>query len=181
MKRRTWLLAAAAVPLLARAHHGWSSFDQDRPVYLQGRVASVKWQNPHAELILELPADYRLPADLAGRNVPAQSAQVDGKGLLAKAVAPTRKDRRWEIELAPLTRMEAWKVAPVQVGATIRRLCLPLKGEKGEASVPPGFSRRHALFAIPFSSWYVNSIKRSPAVRSPAFQACGIFAAAASS
>src|SRR5687767_9846518 len=119
MKRRTWLLAAASVPLLARAHHGWSSFDQDRPVYLQGRVASVKWQNPHAELILELPADYRLPADLAARNVPAQSASVDGKGLLAKAVAPTRKDRRWEIELAPLTRMEAWKVAPVPVGATI--------------------------------------------------------------
>ena len=50
MKRRTWLLAAAAVPLLARAHHGWSSFDQDRPVYLQGRVASVKWQRGMARV-----------------------------------------------------------------------------------------------------------------------------------
>ena len=135
MKRRTWLLAAASVPLLARAHHGWSSFDQDRPVYLQGRVVSVKWQNPHAELVLELTADFRVPPDLASRNLPAQSAQVDGKGLLAKAVAPTRKDRRWEIELAPLTRMEAWKVAPVPVGATIGVLGFTFKEEKGEAIV----------------------------------------------
>src|SRR5688572_21616677 len=65
MKRRPFLLAVAALPLAARAHHGWSSFDQDRPLFLQGRVVSVKWQNPHAELVVELPADYKVPADLA--------------------------------------------------------------------------------------------------------------------
>lgn len=131
--RRTCLLAAAALPFAARAHHGWSSFDQDRPLFLQGRVVEVKWQNPHAELMLELPADYRLPADVATRAAPAQSAAVDGKALLAKAVAPTRKDRRWEIELAPLTRMEAWKVVPVKVGDTVGVLGFTFKDEKGEA------------------------------------------------
>ena len=131
--RRTCLLAAAALPFAARAHHGWSSFDQDRPLFLQGRVVEVKWQNPHAELMLELPADYRLPADVATRATPAQSASVDGKALLAKAVAPTRKDRRWEIELAPLTRMEAWKVVPVKVGDTVGVLGFTFKDEKGEA------------------------------------------------
>lgn len=131
--RRTCLLAAAALPFAARAHHGWSSFDQDRPLFLQGRVVEVKWQNPHAELMLELPADYRLPADVATRATPAQSAAVDGKALLAKAVAPTRKDRRWEIELAPLTRMEAWKVVPVKVGDTVGVLGFTFKDEKGEA------------------------------------------------
>lgn len=133
MKRRPFLLAAAALPLAARAHHGWSSFDQDRPVFLQGRVVSVKWQNPHAELIVELPPDYKVPADLASRTVPAQSASIDGKGLLSRAVAPTRKDRRWEIELAPLTRLEAWKVAPIQAGATVGILGYTFKDEKGEA------------------------------------------------
>jgi hypothetical protein len=132
MKRRPFLLAAAALPLAAHAHHGWSSFDQDRPLFLQGRVVSVKWQNPHAELMVELPEDYKVPADLATRPVPAQSATVDGKALLARATAPTRKDRRWEIELAPLTRMEAWKVAPVQVGATVGVLGYAFKDEKGE-------------------------------------------------
>jgi hypothetical protein len=132
MDRRTLLLGALALPLTARAHHGWSSFDQDRPLFLQGRVVSVKWQNPHAELIVELPPDYRLPADLATRPVPPQSAPVDGKALLARAGVPTRRDRRWEIELAPLTRMEAWKVAPVQPGATVGVLGYTLKDEKGE-------------------------------------------------
>jgi hypothetical protein len=133
MKRRPFLFAAAALPLAARAHHGWSSFDQDRPLFLQGRVVSVKWQNPHAELVLELPADYKLPPDLAARPIPSQSASVDGKGLLARAAAPTRKDRRWEVELAPLTRLEAWKVEPIKAGATVGVLGFTFKDEKGEA------------------------------------------------
>lgn len=133
MKRRPLLLAALAAPIAARAHHGWSSFDQDRPIFLQGRVVSVKWQNPHAELVVELAPDYRLPPDVATREVPAQSAPVDGKALLARAVAPTRKDRRWEIELAPLTRIEAWKIAAPKPGAAIGVLGYTFKDEKGEA------------------------------------------------
>ena len=133
MRRRQVMLALAAALAAGWAHHGWSSFDQDRPIFLQGQVASVKWQNPHAELMLDLPADYKVPADLASRTVPAQSAPVDGKALLARAVAPSRKDRRWEIELAPLTRMEAWKVAPVKVGATVGVLGFTFKEEKGQA------------------------------------------------
>lgn len=134
MKRRDILGAALALPAFAaRAHHGWSSFDQERPIYLEGRVTAVRWQNPHAELEIELPVALRLPADLASRPLPAQSAQVDGKALLARAQLPTRKDRKWEIELAPLTRMEAWKVAPIRVGASVSLLGFTLKGEQGEA------------------------------------------------
>ncbi|HYF44430.1 MAG TPA: DUF6152 family protein, partial [Ramlibacter sp.] len=50
MKRRTFVIAAAALPGVSLAHHGWSSFDQDRPVYLEGKVVRSRWQNPHAEL-----------------------------------------------------------------------------------------------------------------------------------
>lgn len=133
MNRRHCLLAALSLPLAARAHHGWSSFDQDRPIFLQGRVVEAKWQNPHVELMVELPPDYKLPADVAQRAVPAQAAPLDGKALLARAVAPKRKDRRWEIELAPLTRMEAWRIAPIPVGATVGVLGYAFKDEKGEA------------------------------------------------
>ena len=93
LNRRHLVLAAASMPLAlprAWAHHGWSSFDQDRPIYLEGKVVSSKWQNPHAELMVELPPDLKLPADLAQRTVPAQSASVDGPGLLAKATLPKR-------------------------------------------------------------------------------------------
>ena len=135
LKRRTVLIASAVTPLGALAHHGWSSFDQDRPIYLEGKVTKAKWQNPHAELELEVPAGLKVPADLAQRAVPAQSAPVDGKALLAKAVVPARKDRKWEIELAPLTRMEAWKVAEIKPGAMISLVGFTLKGEKGDAVV----------------------------------------------
>ena len=50
-------------------------------------------------------ADLKLPADLAQRALPAQAAPVDGAGLLKAAQLPTRKDKRWHIELAPLSRM----------------------------------------------------------------------------
>jgi hypothetical protein len=132
MKRRTLVLAAAGVPGLALAHHGWSSFDQDRPIYLEGRATTVRWQNPHAELMLEVAPGLRVPADLAGRSVPAQSAAVDGKALLSRASVPTRKDRVWEVELAPLTRMEAWQVAQIKPGATVAVVGFTFKEEKGE-------------------------------------------------
>jgi hypothetical protein len=80
-----------------------------------------------------VPANLKLPADLAKRDVPAQTAPVDGRALLSRAVLPTRKDRQWEIELAPLTRMEAWKVPEIKVGATVSMLGFTLTGEKGEA------------------------------------------------
>lgn len=133
MQRRQVLVAAAAVPLApAFAHHGWSSFDQDRPIYLAGKARKVAWRNPHAELDLELDADLRLPADLVRRPVPAQSASVDGAGLLARAQLPTRKDKVWRIELAPLTRMEAWKVAPLREGDAVAMVGFTFAGEKGE-------------------------------------------------
>lgn len=133
LQRRHVLLAATAIPLSARAHHGWSSFDPDRPIYLEGTVRKVRWQNPHAELELETPAELKLPADLAQRAVPAQASPVDGKALLAKTVLPTRKDRRWEVELAPLTRMQAWQVQEIKPGTAVSVVGFTLREEKGDA------------------------------------------------
>ena len=138
MQRRDVLKAVLSVPMVgvgrqASAHHGWSSFDQDRPLYLEGRVVKAVWQNPHVELELELPAALRLPAGLSQQALPAQSAPVDGKALLAKTVLPTRTDKRWEIELAPLTRLQAWKVAEIKPGTNLSVVGFAFAGEKGDA------------------------------------------------
>jgi Family of unknown function (DUF6152) len=133
MDRRLLLTAAAAWPLAARAHHGWSSFDLARPIYLEGKAVNVAWRNPHAELDLEIAPDLKLPADLAQRSVPAQAATVDGPALLKAAQLPTRKDKRWHIELAPLSRMEAWKVAEIKNGDAVSMLGFTFAGEKGDA------------------------------------------------
>lgn len=134
IQRRTLLIGSAlALPLAARAHHGWSSFDQTRPVWLEGRAAQVAWRNPHAELKLELPSDTKLPADLASRALPAQTAGVDGKALLAAAQLPRRRDKVWVVELAPLTRLQAWAVPEIKAGAALAVLGFTFTDEKGDA------------------------------------------------
>ena len=134
MQRRQMILMGATALAAPRAfaHHGWSSFDQDRPIWLEGKAVKVAWANPHAEVDLQIPADLKLPTDLAQRALPAQSANVDGPRLLAAARLPTRRDPVWEIEFAPLTRMEAWKVPQIKVGDTIAVLGFTLVGEKGD-------------------------------------------------
>jgi hypothetical protein len=140
MNRRQLIVASLAPvaalalrPGIAWAHHGWSSFDQERPLYLEGRALKVAWRNPHAELELELAPEPRLPADLATRTLPPQAAGVDGPALLRAARLPTRRDRRWLVELAPLTRMNAWKVAEIKPGDTLAVLGFTFTGEKGDA------------------------------------------------
>ncbi len=135
MDRRSLIAVGAGTLLLpaARAHHGWSSFDQQRPIYLEGKAANVAWRNPHVELDLELASPMRLPADLKQRALPAQSAPVEGTKLLAAAQLPTRQDKVWRIELAPLSRMQAWSVPEIQPGASLAVLGFTFTEEKGDA------------------------------------------------
>lgn len=136
INRRAFLAVApgslAALQTTAWAHHGWSSFDQDRPIYLEGRAPDVKWRNPHAEFTLVLQQPLRLPADLAQRPVPPQSASVDGRALLARAGLPRRQDARWHVELAPLSRMEQWKVPTLSAGSAVAVLGFTFADEKGD-------------------------------------------------
>ena len=111
----------------AWAHHGWSSFDQDQPIYLEGVARQVRWRNPHAELILEVEPSPKLPADLATRSMPAQSAPVDAARLLATTRLPARSAARWEIELAPLFRMSQWQVPEIRDGERVAAIGFGLR------------------------------------------------------
>jgi Family of unknown function (DUF6152) len=135
MNRRQFLIATSlgALAHRAHAHHGWSSFDQTQPLYLQGVVEDVEWANPHVEIDIQIPANLKLPAGLATRTVPAQQVTIDTAALFAKTQLPTRKDRDWEIELAPLTRMEAWKIEPIKKGEAIEVVGFTFPMQEGEA------------------------------------------------
>ena len=140
MQRREFVQLAAAlgwggVATGALAHHGWSSFDQTRPIYLEGKAVDVRWRNPHVELSLALPETLRVPADLAQRPLPAQTAGVDGPTLLAQAVVPTRRDRRWEIELAPWFRLGQWQMPEIKNGDALSLVGFTFKDEAGAAIV----------------------------------------------
>jgi hypothetical protein len=109
--------ALFAAPVLA--HHGWSSFDQDKPLYLSGTLTQVRWQNPHAEVMLRVDAT-KLPDGIASRTVPAQQQSVDGAGILKKVQVPANAAGIWEVEFAPLSRMQAWGLSqPPKVGDRI--------------------------------------------------------------
>ncbi len=125
MKRRSLCLAPllaalTAVALPVSAHHGWSSFNQDQPLYIEGRIKSVAWRNPHAEAVVEVPADLKLPADLSTRKMPAQQQAVDGAAVLGKTQLPAQAGGDWEVEFAPLSRMDAWNVAPLKAGDRVQ-------------------------------------------------------------
>ncbi len=136
MKRRIFLLSlpvsgiALVISKNSFAHHGWSSFDESKPIYLEGVVKSTKWQNPHAEIMITLIHDLKLPADLAKRTAPAQTASVDGAKILSTATLP-KKRGDWELELSPMSRIEAWKVAEPKAGDTIAAVGYTFKDEKG--------------------------------------------------
>lgn len=117
MERRLFVAAAvAAMGAPLAAHHGWSSFDDKHPLYLEGELRAVRWQNPHAELDIAVPAELKLPADLAARTMPAQTASVDAAAILKSTRLPAQLGVPWRVELAPLARMDAWKVAAPKPG-----------------------------------------------------------------
>ena len=125
------LLVTGLLATGARAHHGWSSFDESKPLYLTGKVKAVKWQNPHAEIVITVASDTVLPADLAQREPPAQSNPVDGNKVLAQARLPQKRGD-WTLELSPMTRIDAWKVPEPKVGDTVAAVAYTYKDEKGE-------------------------------------------------
>jgi hypothetical protein len=134
MQRRLFLGATGCLLLpAAYAHHGWSSFDQNRPVFLAGKAANVAWRNPHVEMDLAVAPGLVLPANLASRPIPAQSASVDGARLLASAEVPRRKDPMWHLEFAPLSRMRAWSIPEVKDGDELSVLGFTFADEKGDA------------------------------------------------
>jgi hypothetical protein len=69
--------------------------------------------------VLEVGKGLALPADLATRTLPPQQQAVDTQALLARTQVPAGAEGNWELEFAPLSRMNAWGVAPLKAGDRI--------------------------------------------------------------
>jgi len=131
MNRRQFVVGLPVLSFapLAFAHHGWSSFDEARPLYFEGKVKSVKWQNPHAELTIMMAASTILPSDLAKRTWPAQTQTVDSKKIIAATSLPTARGE-WVLELSPLTRISGWKVPAPAPGDKVAAIGYTFAAEK---------------------------------------------------
>ena len=89
MNRRQFAYLTIGVLLAAPvlAHHGWSSFDQDKPLYLSGTLTQVRWQNPHAEVDAACRCD-QAAGWFRSAHFPAQQQSVDAAGILKKVQVP---------------------------------------------------------------------------------------------
>ena len=73
------LAALLAVPGIAIAHHGWSSYDAGRTVRVTAPLTNVAWRNPHGEADLA-EADV-LRDGRTWRVVLAPVGRMEGRGL----------------------------------------------------------------------------------------------------
>jgi hypothetical protein len=70
-----------SVSTAALAHHGWSSYDSENPLTLNGTVVSAVFEWPHAEMVIET-------QEKQWRVVLAPPTRTRNRGLLAERLAP---------------------------------------------------------------------------------------------
>ncbi len=97
MKRLVAILAAGAAlaALPAAAHHGWSSYDNARPLTLTGTIVEADYSYPHATIRLEADGKSWLavlapPSRMSGRGL-ASAAHKSGVQATVEGY-PSRND-----------------------------------------------------------------------------------------
>ena len=103
------LLAFDTVPVFA--HHGWTYFDTSRIYYLEGHIVSVRWGNPHPEIVLRPIAVSSVP-DLSRVKMPqAENGLLRTMPALpvpANIQAMPTDGAEYVIVLAPPSRLADW-------------------------------------------------------------------------
>lgn len=80
------LLATFVVAGMAYAHHGWSSYDETKPLTADGTIKTSSWSNPHGMATLE--ADGR-----TWEVVLAPTSRMQARGLTQAMIAPGSRVR----------------------------------------------------------------------------------------
>jgi len=80
------LLALLAFPIVAMAHHGWSEYDADKPLTLDGTVLESTFDNPHTVI-------WFWSADKTWVAVLAPPFRMEARGLRAEAIKAGVKAR----------------------------------------------------------------------------------------
>ena len=77
------IVGLSAIP--ARAHHGWSGYDADKPMTLTGVIRESGYEHPHGHLRLEVEGARTWTVVLA------PPSRMERRGLLARALAAGTK------------------------------------------------------------------------------------------
>ncbi|WP_066737146.1 DUF6152 family protein [Cupriavidus sp. D384] len=82
VSRRALCLAAATalVSLPAVAHHGWSTYDETKPLTVTGKIVETHYENPHATIRVDVQGKRWLA-------VLAPVSRMESRGATAEKVA----------------------------------------------------------------------------------------------
>jgi hypothetical protein len=78
---RKLFIAACLCALPAFAHHGWSEYDQDKPLTLTGQVTESGYEHPHGHIRLATGAKTWLvvlapPSRMQARGLPPEAIKA---------------------------------------------------------------------------------------------------------
>ncbi|WP_423198806.1 MULTISPECIES: DUF6152 family protein [unclassified Cupriavidus] len=76
------LVAFAGAPVMA--HHGWSTYDETRPLTVTGKVVESRYENPHASIRVEADGKRWLA-------ILAPISRMEARGASAEKVAVGRQ------------------------------------------------------------------------------------------
>ena len=99
------IIAATLCALPAFAHHGWSEYDQQKPLTLTGKVVESGYEHPHGHIALETPGKtWRVvlapPSRMQARGLPREDILV---GSTVTVVAYQNRGRPEEARAERIT------------------------------------------------------------------------------
>jgi hypothetical protein len=99
------LLAATLCALPAFAHHGWSEYDQEKPLTLTGKVTQTGYEHPHGYIKLETPGKSWVvilapPSRMQARGLPREDIKV---GATVTVVAYANRSKAEEARAERIT------------------------------------------------------------------------------
>ena len=105
-------LATLAFVLLAvgvaDAHHAWNEIDTSKSLTLTGTVRSLKWENPHASLVLEITdggAKHDWTVLMSGLARMESRGVTEGMVAAGKAVTIVASPARGEVRVVRANRV----------------------------------------------------------------------------
>jgi hypothetical protein len=95
----------ALIPVVAAAHHGWSSYDSSRPLSFEGTIREAGYEHPHGYVRLETPDKTWLvvlapPSRMENRGLPREMLKA---GTKAAVVGYQKRDDPVELRAERIT------------------------------------------------------------------------------
>lgn len=98
-------ILAISAPAVALAHHGWSSYDESKPLTVTGTLQDVAWSNPHGSATMRWQGKqwHVVLAPVARMEARGLAAAMINKGQKVTLTGYARKDGSPEMRIERIT------------------------------------------------------------------------------